>query len=249
MIASAPGTSLRVKFPPSQRNIEIFRFLVAEAGSTREAAAQFGVSQTRVRQIARQVALWASEALPPGTEAETAGLLRVAEATASDRLQHYLTETMEQWRANHQPKFLNLALRLTMAAAKLPERAFEMEAAAAEMWEAESGDRRQESGGRNQDSAFGDAPDGDCSLDRAAQSPMRNAALVVGDVNREPASKLGLLLAEEESQRRERISTARTLLSPFDPAALEGASTAPESLGISVEEVLQRRARKNRQAR
>lgn len=250
MIAAAQGTSIRVKFPPSQRNIAIYRFLVAETGSTREAAAQFGISQTRVRQIARQVALWAAEALPAGTEAHTAGLLRVAEATASDRLQHFYEQTMTQWRATHQPKFLGLALRVTLADARLPTRTFAIEAAAAEAWEQEeSGDRGRESGVGSRESAGGDAPNGDCSLGREVQSPARNAAPGVSIVSVEPASKLGLLLAEEESERRERMSAARTLLRPVAPAALEGASIAPESIGISVEEVLQRRARKNRKAR
>jgi hypothetical protein len=235
----------------------VYRFLVAEAGSTREAAVRFGISQTRVRQISRQVALWAAEALPPGTEAETAGLLRVAEATASDRLQHFYEQTMAQWRETHQPKFLGLAMRVTLADARLPARAFAIDAAVADAWDAEGGEgtgnRGQESGAGSREPAVEEPRavplDGDCSSDRDLRAEASSSSAASLAVSREAPGKLALLLGDEEHDLREQIARARTLLTPPDPQALPGLSALPDSDEFSVDAILRQQARKKRKAK
>ena len=239
-----------VKFPPSHRDFEVHRFLVAEGGSTRAAATRFGVSQTRVRQLSRRVAEWAAEVLPPGTEAEAAGLVRVAEAVASDRLEHFYQETMEQWRQGHQPKFLNLAIRVTMASTKLPSRAYAIEAAAADAWEAaEGGERKQETGDRKQDQISGDPPAGDCSpkIDSSASGPVHVRAERVATPPQ--PSKLERLLAGEMRSGEEQSSRLRTLLSPPTSANAAGLGVTAELLDLSVDDVLQRQQRRNRKAK
>ena len=256
MIATPQGKSCQVKFPPSQRDFEVHRFLIAEGGTTRACAARFGISQTRVRQLSRRVALWAAEVLPPGVEADDAGLLRVAEAVASDRLEHFYQETMGQWRQGHQPKFLNLAIRVTMASAKLPHRAYEIEAAAADAWEAAEG---RESGVGDRESetveprptvaALGSPPARDCS----EKSHGGAAAIDVRERDRAitppQPSKLELLLAGDDRAKNEQDARVRTLLSPPSGAGAGGLSVTAETLGLSVEDVLTRQQRRRRKAK
>src|SRR5688572_29030777 len=138
--------SVAIKLPPIQRDFDVYHFL-KEGGSTRSAALRFGVSQTRVRQLARRVVTWAAEVLPPDTEAETTGLLRVAVSVAGYRLDYFYQQTMEQWHATHQVKFLGLAIRITQAAARLPSRSCEIDAAAADLLEGpEVEDQESETG-------------------------------------------------------------------------------------------------------
>jgi hypothetical protein len=256
MIATADGKSCQVKFPPSQRDFEVHRFLIAEGGTTRAAAARFGVSQTRVRQLSRRVTEWAAEVLPPGAEVQDAGLLRVAEAVASDRLEHFYQETMEQWRQAHQPKWLNLAIRVTMASAKLPHRAYEIEAAAADAWEAEErrgsgvGDRGSEAREpRPMVATLVSPPAGDCSTKTQASVAAHDVPQRERIVSGPQPGKLERLLAEEGRSKDNQDARVRALLSPVGGTASGGSGVTAESLGLSVEDVLTRQQRRSHKAK
>ena len=122
----------KFRFPPSARDFALQRAISFEGLSTWQAAARFGISQPRVRQILQRVADWTAEALPPQMEAEAAARLRYAEHLAADRLEHHYQETMSQWRATHQTRFLMQAMRIALAAGKLPAASGVIEALAAD---------------------------------------------------------------------------------------------------------------------
>ncbi len=66
MIATASGLSVVAKRPPSVRDFQIYRFVRFECNSTREAAHEFSISQTRVRQIISRVMDFFVESAPTG---------------------------------------------------------------------------------------------------------------------------------------------------------------------------------------
>lgn len=253
--------STTFKRPPSQRNFQVHYFL-REGGSTREAAARFGISQTRVRQLERQVLSWAAEVLPVESEAEVAGLVRVAESVAADRLEHFYQETMAQWRREHQPKFLNLAIRVTMASVRLPCRSYEIDAAAADLLEGPEEEGDQESGARNQEPEVrGPRPtaaaltEAAAPSDRACSPPQPTSAshsppvVVRRDASRPAPGKLGLLLEQSPSTQDEIAARARTLLTPPSREQIAQLGMAPAELGLNVDEFLQRSARRKRKAK
>ena len=137
-----------VKFPPSHRDFEVHRFLTAEGGTTRAAAVTLAFRRLGCGSFRSGWSIGPRKCCRPVADADNAGRLWVAEAAACDRLQHFYEQTMEQWRASHQPKFLGLAIRVTLAAAKLPCRTFAIEAAAADLLEESEGSEvgSQESG-------------------------------------------------------------------------------------------------------
>jgi hypothetical protein len=106
--------------PPSARDFQIYQFLLLDGASTRQAAADFSLSQTRIRQIVLRVTHWLAENLPKPTEAEDAAYIRLAQHIAADRLQLLYGEAMHGWRATHQAKYAGIILRLTLALGKMP---------------------------------------------------------------------------------------------------------------------------------
>jgi hypothetical protein len=91
-----------------------------DGASTRQAAADFSLSQTRVRQIAQHVARWLAQSLPPSCEATDAAYLRLALHIAADRLQLIYGDAMHGWRATHESKYAGIVLRVTAAMGKMP---------------------------------------------------------------------------------------------------------------------------------
>src|SRR5437762_13377427 len=105
--------------PPSDRDFQIYQRLMIDGASTRQAASDCSLSQTRVRQIASRVAHWMAESLPPSSEAADASYLRLAQHIAADRLQFLYGEAMHGWRATHQAKYAGVILRITAALGKM----------------------------------------------------------------------------------------------------------------------------------
>jgi hypothetical protein len=112
--------TLNPHFPPSFRDFQVYQRVVVEAVSTRQAAAEFSRSQTRIRQIVQRVSQWLTENLPPQDDATDAALLRYAQHLAADRLSFFYSQAMDGWRAERQLKYFNLAIRLALAQSKLP---------------------------------------------------------------------------------------------------------------------------------
>lgn len=84
--------------PPSYRDLEVYRLIRVERKSTREAAAEVGVSQTRVRQIVTKVAEFLIEAVPEGGDEKLAGRVQLAKVLAWERLDALHGEAIRCWR-------------------------------------------------------------------------------------------------------------------------------------------------------
>jgi len=106
-------------WPPSGRDVELFRAVKFELTSTRAAAERFGISQTRVRQIVARVAKWVSASLPRQDEVQQAEELRLARLVAAERLQAMLENLMTMWRINYEPKYQRQMQRVIAAQARL----------------------------------------------------------------------------------------------------------------------------------
>lgn len=88
MVATVNG--LAAKLPPTVRDFDVFRFVKAECRSTRAAAREFGLSQTRIRQIVAEVRGYFLACVARGTsktDDETDTRLVVAEQLAHEQLE------------------------------------------------------------------------------------------------------------------------------------------------------------------
>jgi len=134
--------SVTCKLPPSGRDFEVHRAVVVGGKSTREAAEQFRLSQTRVCQIVERMRAWQAEVLPAEAPLTEDDGLRLAKNVAGARLDFLYCEVMDSWRQSHgqvtqtrsprfgdevtttktshgDPKYLLAAMRLSKAAAEL----------------------------------------------------------------------------------------------------------------------------------
>jgi hypothetical protein len=89
------------RLPPSGRDFEVFEHVVTDGGTTRSAAHEFKISQTRVCQIMERVRAWMDEVSPaPADEQETKKQLQLAEGLAADRLDSLYSQAMTGWRSS-----------------------------------------------------------------------------------------------------------------------------------------------------
>ena len=133
----------QLRLPPSERDFEVYEYVVVGGGSTRGAARYYDLSQTRICQIVQQVAEWQANVVPKAADQHSAEDLTVlAKNTAGRRLQYIYDEAMHAWRESQgqscvvhnnnkgdidrvmqvqfgQPRYLHLAIRATMQQAKL----------------------------------------------------------------------------------------------------------------------------------
>lgn len=87
--------------PPSGRDFEAYRLVQCEEKSTREAAAELGISQTLVRRLVDRVADFLAEVAPgDGDEVGRKQRLYVAEQVASERVDHLYGEALRGFRAS-----------------------------------------------------------------------------------------------------------------------------------------------------
>src|SRR6266436_7200951 len=112
--------STSLSLPPSQRDFQVYQRVVVEAASTRQAAGEFSLSQTRIRQLVQRVSQWLTDNLPQQDDATDAAYLRHAQHVAADRLSFFYSVAMDGWRAERQLKYLNMAVRVAFAQSKLP---------------------------------------------------------------------------------------------------------------------------------
>ena len=131
-----PESSLP-EMPPSTRDLAVYEFVAAQCKTTREAADAFGISQTRVRQVLAKVVEFLVEALPgdDGEHTEEQKLI-AAERLANMRLDFLYGESLSEWRRSREATsgpvplgkvcYLNQAVRVAVAAAKLPLRALSL---------------------------------------------------------------------------------------------------------------------------
>jgi hypothetical protein len=228
----------KFRFPPSARDFALARAIDCEGLSTWQAAKRFGISQMRVRQIQARVADWTAEVLPPQMEAEAAARLRYAEHLASDRLEHHYQETMEQWRATHQTRFLMQAMRVALAAGKLAAPSGRIEALAADAIEGPLADWESGVGDRESAIAASDPPEEDFSVgDESMDQPVIARE---GDSRASPERRelLELLRAAPRGASDALSERTRSLLSPAGVGAITQIRITPEQPGASLERVL-----------
>jgi hypothetical protein len=90
--------------PPSERDFQVFESVVIDGATTRQVAAEFGVSQSRIVQIRRHVAEWMGAEVPPTPRLTPVQRLRLAAEIAERRADHLYSKAMEGWRASQQPQ-------------------------------------------------------------------------------------------------------------------------------------------------
>lgn len=121
-----------LKLPPSGRDFQVHQRVIVDAASTRLAASEFSLSQTRVRQVVQRVSEWLTKELPAASKENDQVQLWLAKHVAADRLQSLLSETMDGWRKSHDTKNFGMAVRLITAQSKLPAMPGTLEALAAD---------------------------------------------------------------------------------------------------------------------
>jgi hypothetical protein len=99
-VESTAAGSLSRQQPPSERDFELYLALIAEALSTRAAAARFGISQTRVLQVRDRVAQWLGAAPPPLGSLEPQRRVRLVGEAAMHRMEYLLSQMVEAWHAS-----------------------------------------------------------------------------------------------------------------------------------------------------
>jgi hypothetical protein len=107
------------KLPPSERDFDIYEAAHVAQRSTRFLAAQYKISQTRVRQIVGRVVQWLAEVLPPKADIDKEKEVYLARQIAADRFQHQLEDTTELWDSTRDTRYAGLRIRLTLAQARL----------------------------------------------------------------------------------------------------------------------------------
>ncbi|MCI0359245.1 MAG: hypothetical protein L0211_12265 [Planctomycetaceae bacterium] len=102
--AISPAELLRQRaLTPSERDFQVFEAVAFGGASTREAASEFGISQTRVMQVRRHVAQWIATSVPEGLDLTPIQRLRLAAHIAEGRVDHLYSKALEAWRASQKP--------------------------------------------------------------------------------------------------------------------------------------------------
>ena len=216
---SGVGGKLNGPLPPSERDFEVFERVVVEGATTRAAAAEFGLSQTRIVQVRDRVAEWIAAEVPATERLTPRQRLRLAATIASQRIDYLYSLALEAWRASKgeqtvvrdgesgltrvtrvshgDPKYLAMASRLSLRQLDVAER---------EARSQKTADRSQETGDRREETAATEIHDGDaadppvraCSASADAP-PVEPPAIISGD----DASHCSAGLSDEiESRRR-----------------------------------------------
>lgn len=138
MESTLPEVSHEISLPPSSRDLELYEFVAVQNHTTREAASAFGISQTRVRQVLARVVEFLVQAVPGDDDERTAEQkLAAAQWAAGMRLDFLYSQALTMWRKSQEPTqlspvglgkvcYLNQAMRIALAAAKVPMRSIRL---------------------------------------------------------------------------------------------------------------------------
>ena len=238
---SGVGSQLSGPLPPSERDFEVFERVVAQGASTRAAAKEFGLSQTRIVQVRDRVAEWIAAEVPFAERLLPRQRLRLAASIASQRIDYLYSLALEAWRASQgeqtvvregesglsrvtrashgDPKYLLLASRLALRQMDVAEREARGQKAGDRSQEA--GNRSQEAGDEGQEAGAAeiyesdsvDPPVRDCSASAQAL-PVVTPSLIVA----EDTSRCAHELSDEiESRRRAFLAALAEQMSPVQP--------------------------------
>jgi hypothetical protein len=94
---SSAAEVLAQPVPPSERGFEVFLMVSVEQASTRAAAKQFGVSQTRIMQIRDRVAEWIGANVPAPARLSERQRVMLSAHVANLRTDHLLALAVEAW--------------------------------------------------------------------------------------------------------------------------------------------------------
>ena len=235
---SEVGSQLSGPLPPSERDFDLFARVVVEGATTRAAAWEFDLSQTRVVQVRDRVAQWIATEVPAAERLSAGQRLRLAASIASQRIDYLYSLALEAWRASKgevtivrdgergpsrvtrdsqgDPKYLALASRLALRQMDVAEREARSPAA---------GDRSQETETAETYTVGAEAPPVRACSASAEAPPVEAPALIAGD----DASRSGDELSDEiESRRRAFLAALAEETSPVQPPEAD-AKTAPEN--------------------
>ncbi|MCI0360307.1 MAG: hypothetical protein L0211_17660 [Planctomycetaceae bacterium] len=187
------------ELPPSERDFLVFEAVAFGGASTREAAGEFGLSQTRIMQIRRHVAQWIATSVPEGLDLTPLQQLRLAAHVAEGRVDFLYSQAVGAWRASQKPLPSECRgrsqgdPRYLMAAARICMRQLELAGAVRRvMADAESGSRFQvpssKSDGREGEA--GEAP----AEPSVGAPPVRDCSAKAGElvVAADEVAKLGI---------------------------------------------------------
>jgi hypothetical protein len=122
--------------PPTSRDFLVYERIVIDHATTRQAAEEVGLSQTRIRQIVHRVEEYLATTLAAeGSETTGRGRLRLAQCIAADRLHELYCGALERWNATQESKYLTAVLRLITAHSKLAAQPFTIGALASDVIE------------------------------------------------------------------------------------------------------------------
>lgn len=126
----------RIEQVPSERDWSVYQAVRVELWTTRVAAEEFGLSQTRVCQIVQRVAAFIAEAVPVPSKAGEARQVAAGRQLAADRVDYLYGEALRCFRVSQSNKsegckpgrrnfgetrYLLAAARLAMQASTLPQ--------------------------------------------------------------------------------------------------------------------------------
>jgi hypothetical protein len=259
---------LEQPLPPSERDFDVFLLVAVENASTRAAAAQFGVSQTRIIQIRDRVAEWMAKNVPAVRRLSVRERVQLAAQIATERTNFLYSQVLEAWhnssgeetvvRTNGRgettkvrrstqgdPRYLLLAMRINEHSLRLAGRAEEVLAKAVE----------QAGQTDAQDAAMcgstGIPPAGDCSTLVAAEAVQATAASAAAAASADAAEDCD----DMQDRRREFFTLPDVAQRPVQPAELAaeepGAlllAAGAESLSPPVDLAAPPRSRKERRA-
>lgn len=207
MIATPESTLVETtlpEMPPSARDFALYEFVAAQSKTTREAAEEFGISQTRVRQVLAKVVEFLVEALPGDDGEHTAEQkLAAAERLANMRLDYLYGESLGEWRRSREATagpvplgkvcYLNQAVRVAVAAAKLPLRSLSLAALT-----------------RTNDNEPPNPPVRDCSGSEPPREPVTEVRVTTSGVTAKQVESCDALDETRTAARREFLRPAQT---------------------------------------
>jgi len=256
-------------FPPSVRDFDVHRRIVVYGYSTRQVAQEHNLSQTRVRQLVERVGRWVAKTLPMMEVAEEDGL-RLARQVAVERLDFFYTQAIHGWHVGANPRCLGLALRITMAQARLPSIPGRIEALAADVTEgplpeyldpqacaaayqelADEQDRQREAAENAEPKSAPEAhpPVMDCSASTENSSSAAGSPSPDNAASSSPATSSVVLSPHDKAARRAFFGTAQREFHDEEESTGQTATemrVTPEQLGLSVDDMLARQARRKR---
>jgi hypothetical protein len=251
--------------PPSGRDFEVFEAVILGGKSTRQAAEQFHLSQTRICQIVERVKQWQAEAAPQNSDVSSERLLQLAKAVAAGRLDHLYGEMMQAWRRSQgevkkvrSSRFGDDVTTTTVSPGdpKYPLAAMRLAKAQAELGvfgglicppeeDAEDEDRK----GRPEARPTAAPPARDCS-DSREPAPAAASSRAPEPLATTSAQTASAELSPRQLSARERFFQG---VQPPLPAGKSAAATTqiqitPAQPGLSVKEILNREGRRSRRA-